>query len=123
MVPLCFAPFMYFLISNMTGSPLAMLFFVLVGMCTWGFSEYTLHRFVFHGEDTWMKMIPPSGAFYAFHFMIHGIHHAFPQDAMRLVFPPTIGYAIIYFIFYPLSMLLIPEFCRFSVATGFVIGY
>lgn len=37
--------------------------------------EYLLHRFLFHGEDYWL---PEKAGFMAFHFMIHGIHHAFP---------------------------------------------
>ena len=54
--------------------------------------------------------------------MIHGIHHAFPQDAMRLVFPPLLGHLIFYFIFW-LPMLIIPDVVKFPLMVGILIGY
>lgn len=72
----------------------------LGGMFYWTFAEYTLHRFFFHGEDTWMKQIPLNRYFFAFHFCIHGIHHSFPCDRYRLVFPPIVGYLIFYLMFF-----------------------
>jgi 4-hydroxysphinganine ceramide fatty acyl 2-hydroxylase len=45
--------------------------------------------------------------FYALHFLVHGIHHAFPSDFYRLVFPPILGYPIVYIFFItPLSAIL-----------------
>ena len=98
-------------------------FFIILGVIIWSLSEYGLHRFVFHGEDTWMKKIPLSGTFYAFHFMIHGIHHAFPQDAMRLVFPPLLGHGLYLLIFRAPFELFVPEICRYSILLGILIGY
>jgi len=69
-----------------------------------------------------MKKIPLNGLFYSFHFMIHGIHHAFPQDAMRLVFPPVIGH-VIYFIVFKTPFDLVPEIARYSMLLGMMIGY
>jgi 4-hydroxysphinganine ceramide fatty acyl 2-hydroxylase len=55
------------------------------GLLMWTFMEYMLHRFLFHAEDKWL----PKGNFaMATHFLFHGIHHAFPMDKLRLVFPP-----------------------------------
>ena len=77
-IPLAYIPLNIWMISNFTGSIVLNIFMITMGIVSWGLAEYILHRFVFHGEDTWMKNIPCNGPIYAFHFMIHGIHHAFP---------------------------------------------
>lgn len=53
---------------------------VFMGWLAWSLTEYLLHRFVFHwiGERPWQRR---------FHFIFHGVHHDFPQDSRRLVFP------------------------------------
>jgi sterol desaturase/sphingolipid hydroxylase (fatty acid hydroxylase superfamily) len=43
--------------------------------------EYCLHRFLFHHQFT-----GEGGAMR--HFLLHGYHHDFPNDPMRLVLPP-----------------------------------
>ncbi len=53
------------------------------GMFHWTFTEYLLHRFIFHVDTH----LPTNGWVFGLHFIIHGIHHAFPQDPGRLVFP------------------------------------
>ena len=59
---------------------LSILFYFFVGLLSWTFIEYTLHRFVFD--------IPQRGAFSKkVYFYMHGIHHDAPQDATRLVMP------------------------------------
>jgi dihydroceramide fatty acyl 2-hydroxylase len=52
----------------------------LFGVLTWTFAEYTLHRWVFHytGPRPWQRRM---------HFVLHGVHHDFPQDSDRLVMP------------------------------------
>ena len=49
-------------------------------MFTWTFVEYTLHRFVFHYEFS-------SKTGQTVHFLIHGVHHEWPNDGYRLVMP------------------------------------
>lgn len=61
----------------------------ILGLFIWTFGEYFLHRWVFHIDD---HIIPGNLAFCT-HFLIHGIHHAFPMDRYRLVFP--IPFAIV----------------------------
>jgi 4-hydroxysphinganine ceramide fatty acyl 2-hydroxylase len=56
----------------------------LAGIFIWTWWEYVLHRFAFHAEDKWL---PRTNQGIAFHFTFHGIHHAFPMDKYRLVFP------------------------------------
>ena len=43
--------------------------------------EYFLHRFGFH-------FVPKSQSGRLNHFILHGYHHEFPNDPMRLVLPP-----------------------------------
>jgi len=62
------------------------------GIVMWSLLEYVLHRFVFHatsGKKMWR-------------FMIHGYHHEFPNDKMRLVAPPfmLITYGVIVGVLY-----------------------
>lgn len=58
-----------------------------VGLFVWTLSEYLLHRFVFHFPATsktgqWLM------------YLIHGLHHADPNDPTRLVMPPVPGIAL-----------------------------
>ncbi|EYF00478.1 Fatty acid hydroxylase [Chondromyces apiculatus DSM 436] len=60
--------------------PLAGLGLVFAGLFVWTFAEYILHRYLFHyvGPRPWQRRV---------HFILHGVHHDFPQDTDRLVFP------------------------------------
>lgn len=53
----------------------------VVGILITTLLEYCLHRFVFHREFAGEK-----GRLR--HFLLHGYHHEFPNDPMRLVLPP-----------------------------------
>lgn len=71
----------------------------LAGWLMWTLLEYVLHRFLFH-----MDASKPERKIRV--FMMHGYHHEFPDDRMRLVAPPAMswGPAIIistlyYFVF------------------------
>lgn len=55
------------------------LFFV--GVLITSLIEYCLHRFLFHMTTTDEKSRMQ-------HFLLHGYHHDFPNDPMRLVLPP-----------------------------------
>lgn len=56
----------------------------VAGFMTWTFTEYFLHRFVFHYEprSKWGQRIS---------YIIHGVHHDDPRDPLRLVMPPIIS--------------------------------
>ncbi len=60
---------------------------LLGGWLTWSLGEYLLHRFVFH-----MAAHTPSQRLRA--FLMHGYHHAYPSDRMRLVAPPLMSWPI-----------------------------
>jgi sterol desaturase/sphingolipid hydroxylase (fatty acid hydroxylase superfamily) len=53
---------------------------VLGGILSWTLTEYVLHRYVFH----WTKDTPRGRRI---HFLLHGVHHDYPNDADRLVMP------------------------------------
>ena len=57
---------------------------ILLGLAVWTFTEYNLHRFVFH----WM---PPGKLGARLHFMFHGVHHDYPRDSYRLVMVPVVS--------------------------------
>ncbi|WP_223641464.1 sterol desaturase family protein [Corallococcus sp. EGB] len=54
--------------------------FVPLGLLTWVVMEYCIHRYVFHWEGR--------GPFTRrLHEVVHGYHHKYPDDPMRLVMP------------------------------------
>jgi 4-hydroxysphinganine ceramide fatty acyl 2-hydroxylase len=128
LIPVAYIPWMSYTVyraweyTEIT-NPLALFAMIILGMFWWSFTEYTFHRFFFHGEDYWMHYIPHNKWVFTGHFMIHGIHHAFPQDRYRLVFPPVPGYAILgSFHYYPWSH-IIPEKYFYILFIGWLIGY
>lgn len=62
---------------------------VLSGLVFWTLLEYALHRWVFH-----FRPDPASDLQRDLSFLVHGVHHAFPYDADRLVMPPVLAAVI-----------------------------
>ena len=61
----------------------------------WTLLEYVVHRYVFHYE-------PKTRAGKMVHFIVHGVHHDYPNDATRLVLPPIVSLpmaVLFYFLF------------------------
>jgi sterol desaturase/sphingolipid hydroxylase (fatty acid hydroxylase superfamily) len=87
----------------------------LLGILAWSIAEYVLHRWVFHwtNDTAWGKRV---------HFLLHGVHHDFPNDKDRLVMPlPTsVPLAII---FYALFTLTLGRTIGEPFFSGFAIGY
>jgi 4-hydroxysphinganine ceramide fatty acyl 2-hydroxylase len=122
-IPIAYLPIEYYFISHFS-EPLAInLAIILLSIGFWSLSEYLLHRFVFHGEDYWMRYMPHTGFMFAFHFTIHGIHHCFPMDRYRLVFPPVPGHITLYLFFYIPAMNLMPQSIAYPFLIGNLIGY
>jgi len=88
-IPIGWAPMLVYYACQSELSMLATILMIALGLGIWSFIEYALHRFLFHGEDYWL---PDNPKMLAFHFFIHGIHHAFPMDQYRLVLPLLAGY-------------------------------
>lgn len=56
----------------------------ILGLILWTFSEYMMHRYVFHYH-------PTSDLGKRLHFLMHGVHHDYPNDSKRLVMPPIMS--------------------------------
>lgn len=57
---------------------------IALGWLTWSLTEYLLHRFAFHFE-------PRSTLLRRAVFIIHGNHHADPNDPLRNLMPPIVS--------------------------------
>ncbi len=52
-----------------------------LAILTWTLTEYLLHRFLFHAEFEHPKLK-------RIIFLLHGVHHDYPNDSKRLLMPP-----------------------------------
>src|SRR5213076_474344 len=86
----------------------------LLGVLLWTLLEYLIHRYVFHYE-------PKSRLGKRFHFIVHGVHHDYPNDARRLVMPPSISIPLAFF-FYGLFLVIFGRLAS-GVFAGLVFGY
>jgi len=85
-----------------------------LGYVVWTLNEYLGHRFMFHFEGK-------SPAARRFHFLVHGVHHDYPNDLSRVVMPLPMS----------LLMMSIAVIVLFSLGgawfpalmAGFVVGY
>lgn len=88
---------------------------VAAGWLAWTLTEYLLHRYVFHfvGAEPYKRR---------FHFIIHGVHHDFPQDVDRLVMP--LGVTIpLGLAFYLLMSMVAGPLHACPLFVGFALGY
>lgn len=90
---------------------------IIVGVFIWTLMEYCLHRFVFHLDED----LPDKQIAFLLHYLLHGIHHAFPMDRYRLVFPPAAAIPLIMLFNYCFELI----FDDFSPAFfgGAILGY
>jgi sterol desaturase/sphingolipid hydroxylase (fatty acid hydroxylase superfamily) len=90
------------------------------GLFFWTFTEYTLHRFVFHFQ-------PRTPSQERIVFLFHGIHHAQPQCKTRLVMPPVVSIPMA-LVFYGLVYVVVAVLLNASLwvdplMSGFILGY
>jgi len=85
------------------------------GLFFWTFSEYILHRFVFHYQPSskWGQYL---------HFLLHGIHHAYPNDSTRLVMPPSVSIPLAV-LFYYLFVMVLGASAAGPFFAAFIVGY
>ncbi len=119
-VPLVFwTPVIIFLfyygavVQQLTAREFIILFFA--GFVLWTFTEYVMHRFVFHWDAK-------SSAGKYFVFLFHGLHHDDPQDPTRLVMPPVPA-VILSGILYLIFSLIFPGRYLQVLMAYFMIGY
>ncbi|WP_066435401.1 sterol desaturase family protein [Chryseobacterium sp. CCH4-E10] len=96
-------------------SVLNFILFFVFGLVVWTLVEYVLHRFVFH-------YVPKGECGKRLHFIFHGVHHDYPNDAKRLVMPPSVSVPLA-FLFYLLYSLFLPDVYLYPFFSGFMLGY
>ena len=122
-IPIAWLPVIaYHLLVLNTLSLISSIAFACLGVFTWTLVEYCLHRFLFHGEEYWLTSVTNNNLVFVAHFLLHGIHHAFPQDKYRLVFPVLPGYAMLIILTTPFKLVLPADIYPAYVAGG-IIGY
>jgi sterol desaturase/sphingolipid hydroxylase (fatty acid hydroxylase superfamily) len=117
--PLLYLPVIGYLLiravshEHLSGAAVAGVF--ALGVVAWSLTEYLLHRFVFHLEpdSRWGRRL---------HFIIHGVHHDFPHDPMRLVMPPSVSIPLAIGFWFLFRAVLGPEWALPAFA-GFLLGY
>ncbi|MEZ4930520.1 MAG: sterol desaturase family protein [Saprospiraceae bacterium] len=85
------------------------------GIFAWSIAEYFLHRYVFHYHPTseWGQRI---------HFIVHGVHHDYPNDSKRLVMPPSVSIPLAFLFYFGYEALMGASLTSPFFA-GFVTGY
>lgn len=88
---------------------------VFAGYFLWTLCEYWLHRKVFH-----LKVVGPRTK--RLHFLIHGVHHEYPWDESRLVFPAaaSLGLCVVTYVVFRATLGVESMYGPFA---GFVLGY
>lgn len=86
----------------------------LAGLLFWTFTEYVLHRWVFHYQ-------PSSRIGKHLHFLLHGIHHDYPNDSTRLVMPLLLSLPLSALFF--LGFYLCLNQAAYGFFSGFILGY
>ena len=87
--------------------------FFLFGILLWTLTEYLIHRYIFHYE-------PKTRVGKRLHYMIHGVHHDYPNDARRLVMPPSVSVPLA-FLFYGMFLLIFGRFAS-SASPGWCLA-
>lgn len=107
--------FMYCTFTTDWTSTLNKVLAIIVGLALWSLFEYIAHRFIFHYHPTsqWGKRL---------HFMVHGVHHDYPQDHMRLVMPPSVSVPLAVVVYY-IFLLAFGEYWSMPLYGSFVFGY
>jgi sterol desaturase/sphingolipid hydroxylase (fatty acid hydroxylase superfamily) len=84
------------------------------GVALWTLLEYLTHRFLFH-------LTPRGRLGILFAYLIHGGHHAFPEDPRRWVMPPIVTVPIAAVLFSGLYLLI--GVASPPVFSGATLGY
>jgi sterol desaturase/sphingolipid hydroxylase (fatty acid hydroxylase superfamily) len=109
----------------------------LGGLLVWTIAEYVIHRFAFHPpqwiEDDTRRIasrLGPDDAVisalptlrHKFYFLVHGVHHDYPNDSTRLVMPPSVSIPLAA-VFYYIFLSLVGTLAAPAAFAGFIAGY
>lgn len=125
MVPMIFVPIVAALVTVAVMSGVswwAMLLQAAAGFVVWTLAEYWLHRTLFHWtpNTSWGPQ---------FHFFLHGVHHDWFNDKLRLVMPPaaSLALSVVFFgAYYGLAMALaavVAPTWVWAFFAGKIVGY
>jgi sterol desaturase/sphingolipid hydroxylase (fatty acid hydroxylase superfamily) len=87
----------------------------IVGLTAWTLLEYWAHRVLFHWDAK-------SELGKKFVWILHGVHHDWPNDKLRLVFPPGLSVPLAIGFFFLFSFLF-GDVHRYATFAGLVTGY
>ncbi len=93
--------------------PIILLF--AAGLVVWSLTEYVMHRFLFHYH-------PTSNFGKRVHFIFHGVHHDYPNDAKRLVMAPAVSIPLAFIYYFLFAAILGTEYVA-PFFSAFVLGY
>lgn len=85
-----------------------------LGLFSFTFAEYAVHRFVYHMEPTTKTRAKIT-------YTLHGIHHEYPKDKTRLALPPLLAGALATIVFCVFFVLM--GEAAYSFFPGFMTGY
>jgi len=118
-VPILYVPavslLVWYSIARAEVSVSATAWLAVGGFFAWTFSEYWLHRTLFH----W---IPPGRIGERMHFLVHGVHHTWPRDKYRLVMPPAVSIGLFVF-FLTFFLITLGTTYAWAFHAGYVLGY
>jgi sterol desaturase/sphingolipid hydroxylase (fatty acid hydroxylase superfamily) len=104
----------YYAITTLYYKGTLVLLLFVAGIIFWTFTEYILHRFLFHHH-------PNTDKGKRINYVLHGNHHEYPRDKERLFMPavPSLMIASLFFLLFyvVLGKYAIPFF------PGFMFGY
>ncbi|HTE32477.1 MAG TPA: sterol desaturase family protein [Chryseolinea sp.] len=105
---------LYWSITHTSLSALQTTVMFFVGVLSFTWVEYNVHRYVFHMPvySILRKKIQ---------YVIHGVHHEFPKDKDRLAMPPLLSVTIATILLLVFRLLL--GDLVFSFLPGFIVGY
>ncbi len=106
--------FLYFAIAIKGFSFVDVAWIYFLGLLSWSFMEYIVHRFLYHTESN-------SEVLYSIQYSGHGIHHQHPVDKDRLAMPPLPG-LVLASLFFGLFYVLMGEY-GYVFFPGFLTGY
>jgi hypothetical protein len=110
--------------------------FIAVGLLLWTLLEYAIHRSIFHPpqwiEDDTRRVVgslapdqavlPALPTFrHKFYFIVHGVHHDYPNDSTRLVMPPSVSIPLATLFFFAFSAIF--GGAAPAIFAGFILGY
>lgn len=90
------------------------------GILIWQFFEYMGHRHLFHCEQSWL---PDHPTWIACHFVLNGLHHAYPQDTYRTVLPAIPMVMGAYITVWTPVRFVIPDHYEDAFIAGLMMGY